>query len=317
MWWQQAVLYRIYPRSFQDSDGDGIGDLRGIVRRMPHLVALGADAIWLSPALDAPAEDVAVLAAAARAHNVRLIQDDEPDLAPNDSLIEMPWNARAVDALIHDTETALASGGWPIWVLGSHEHLRVASRIGREQARIAAMLLLTLRGTPAIYYGDEIGMSQVAIPSGGAHTPMQWDATRNAGFSDAEPWLPLAEDHRSRNVNNQTVDKASMFQLYRRLTALRRRYIALRAGRYRRVPAQGDMLMYLRQAERERFLIALNLSERPCEVAFPGLDIRGIIRVSCFGDRDGQEVKSAVPLRGDEGLVIELAPGSAAPPTES
>src|SRR5438552_3072643 len=74
-------------------------------------------------------------------------------------------NARTIAKLIDDYEERLPAGGWPNWVLGNHDRPRVASRVGREQARIAAMLLLTLRGTPTIYYGDEIGMAQVPIPA--------------------------------------------------------------------------------------------------------------------------------------------------------
>ena len=103
-------------------------------------------------------------------------------------------------------------GAWPNWVLGNHDRPRVASRVGHDQARVAAMLLLTLRGTPTLYYGDEIGMRQVAISPDqvrdpfeknvpdigvgrdGCRTPMQWDATRYAGFSTSAPWLPVADD---------------------------------------------------------------------------------------------------------------------------
>ena len=106
----------------------------------------------------------------------------------------------------------MPAGAWPNWVLGNHDRPRVASRVGQDQARVAAMLLLTLRGTPTLYYGDEIGMHQVAIAPDqvrdpfeknvpgigvgrdGCRTPMQWDATPNAGFSTAQPWLPLADD---------------------------------------------------------------------------------------------------------------------------
>ena len=119
----------------------------------------------------------------------------------NFSLLETPWNARAVAQLIDRYEALLPSGAWPNWVLGNHDRPRIASRIGQAQARVAAMLLLTLRGTPTLYYGDEIGLPQVAIPADrvrdpfeknvpglglgrdGCRTPMQWDAGAFAGFS--------------------------------------------------------------------------------------------------------------------------------------
>src|SRR3954453_3090027 len=121
----------------------------------------------------------------------------------NFHLISTPWNPKAIASLIQTYEAALPRGGWPNWVLGNHDRPRVASRVGSAQARVAAMLLLTLRGTPTIYYGDEIGMPQVPIPPDriqdpleknvpgigvgrdGARTPMQWEAREHAGFSSA------------------------------------------------------------------------------------------------------------------------------------
>ena len=131
------------------------------------------------------------------------------------------------------------------------------------------MLLLTLRGTPTLYYGDEIGMTNVAIPPervrdplernvpgmglgrDPVRTPMQWSAAPNAGFGSPEPWLPLGADWRSVNVAAQREDARSMLALYRSLIALRRREPALALGRYRPLPAEGDVLAYLRTA-RER-----------------------------------------------------------------
>ena len=120
--------------------------------------------------------------------------------------------------MIDRYETALPAGGWPNWVLGNHDRPRIATRVGSAQARVAALLLLTLRGTPTLYYGDEFGMHNVAIPPDRVQdpleknvpgkglgrdpcrTPMQWDDSAHAGFTTGEPWLPLAPDHASHNV---------------------------------------------------------------------------------------------------------------------
>jgi alpha-glucosidase len=120
----------------------------------------------------------------------------------NFALLSAPWNARAIAKLIDDYESALPAAAWPNWVLGDHNRLRIASRVGHPQARVAAMLLLTLRGTPTLYYGDEIGMQQVTISPhqaqdpfennvpgigvgrDGCRTPMQWNAEAQAGFKD-------------------------------------------------------------------------------------------------------------------------------------
>ena len=122
----------------------------------------------------------------------------------NFALLSTLWSARSIEKIIADYEKALPAGAWPNWVLGNHDRPRVASRVGPAQARVAAMLLLTLRGTPTLYYGDEIGMHQVAIAPDqvrdpfeknvpgigvgrdGCRTPMQWDATTHAGFSTVD-----------------------------------------------------------------------------------------------------------------------------------
>jgi alpha-glucosidase len=400
LWWQTATIYQIYPRSFADSNGDGVGDLRGIISRLDHLTELGVDAIWISPIFRSPMADFGydisdytdidplfgtladfdALLAAAHAKGLRLLLDlvpnhtseqhpwfqesrasrtnprrdwyiwrdpgpdggppnnwlsefggsawqldpatgqyyyhaflkEQPDLnwrnpdvaaaihdvmrfwlrrgvdgfrvdviwqlikddrfrnnplneafragdpphkrfiplysadlaevhdvvrglrrvidefperlligeiylpierlvayygsdlggahLPfNFTLLETPWNARAIANIIDRYEAVLPPGGWPNWVLGNHDRPRIASRVGPDRARVAAMLLLTLRGTPTIYYGEEIGMRQLPIPPqqvrdpfernvpglglgrDGARTPMQWDATRQIG----------------------------------------------------------------------------------------------------------------------------------------
>jgi alpha-glucosidase len=136
----------------------------------------------------------------------------------NFHLIGTPWEARAVSALIVAYEAALPRGAWPNWVLGNHDRARIASRVGEAQARVAAMLLLTLRGTPTLYNGDEIGMQDVPIPPelvqdpfeknvpgigvgrDPERTPMQWDASPSAGFSTGTPWLPVADNYAVVNV---------------------------------------------------------------------------------------------------------------------
>jgi alpha-glucosidase len=99
----------------------------------------------------------------------------------NFSLLLVEWHARGIAELIDEYESLLPPGGWPNWVLGNHDRPRIASRIGREQARIAAMLLLTLRGTPTIYYGDEIGMVQVPIPPEQVRDPLEEHPRPRAG----------------------------------------------------------------------------------------------------------------------------------------
>src|SRR5215216_6528740 len=528
-WWHRAVLYQIYPRSFRDSDGDGVGDITGLCQRLDHLVELGVDALWLSPVFPSPMADFGydvadycdidplfgsladfdALLADSHARGLKVILDlvanhtsdqhswfqesrasrtsakrdwyiwrdpapgggppnnwlsefgggaweydaasgqyylhtflaSQPDLnwrspemrnamyevvrfwlkrgvdgfradairhlikdeafrdnPPNPayrdghppdtavlplysadrpeahdviaglrgvidefpdrlligelnlpfdklviyygrdlgglhlpfnfSLLSAPWHARHLAGLIDRYESALPKGGWPNWVLGNHDKPRIASRVGDEQARIAAILLLTLRGTPTIYYGNEIGMQQVAIRPeqvrdpfeknvpgqglgrDGCRTPMQWDGSRYAGFSDVEPWLPLPNRCEADNVATQRQHSTSIYQLHRQLIALRRTRPALSVGTYRPVVASGDLLMFLRQAPGDRLLIALNLGAEPSAVTCSLGSISGSLLLSSHLDRAGEAVRGSFDLRGNEGVVIELSSDS-------
>ena len=149
------------------------------------------------------------------------------------------------------------------------------------------MLLLTLRGTPTVYYGDEIAMKEVAIapahvrdPLGknvpgrglgrdGCRTPMQWDSTTHAGFSSVEPWLPLGGALDQDNVLAQRSDNTSVYRLYRRLIDLRRKRPALSLGRYGSVRADGNLLVFTREHEREQLFVALNFASAPVAASLP------------------------------------------------
>ena len=243
----------------------------------------------------------------------------------NFALLAAPWNARHVAGLVDTYEAALPRDGWPNWVLGNHDRPRIASRVGADQAPVAAMLLLTLRGTPTLYYGDEIGMQQATIPShrirdpfelnvpglgqgrDGCRTPMQWDASEKAGFTRGEPWLPLAPGHELVNVEAQANDRASLLFLHRRLLQLRRNHPALSIGDYRPMAATGDLLLYTREAEDGRFLVALNLGAEPLAVSLRPGEASGQVVISTRGDRTGEGVKDTIALRDNEGLVIALS----------
>ena len=242
----------------------------------------------------------------------------------NFSLLSAPWHAGTIGKLIQEYEAVLPEGGWPNWVLGNHDRPRIAGRVGRQQARIAAMLLLTLRGTPTIYFGDEIGMAQASIPPDrvrdpfqrnlpgievgrdGSRTPMQWDDSRFAGFSEVEPWLPLADDFREYNTLKQRSDPSSIYHLYRRLIALRRSRSALRRGSYCPLHADGDLLLFFREQASERLLVALNFGMGAGVAKFPD-ELAGTLLLSSHLDRQGEEVRGGIKLRPEEGVVIEIA----------
>ncbi len=178
----------------------------------------------------------------------------------NFHLIKSPWDPQVIAALIEQYEGALAGGAerWPNWVLGNHDRSRVASRIGPAQARVAAMLLLTLRGTPTIYQGEEIGMTDVPIPTqacairgrrtcrGSASAAIR-SARRCSGMRARTPASPTASrgcrsraDYRAVNVEAQRADDRSMLSLYRALIALRRREPALSIGVHVKAEAIGE-----------------------------------------------------------------------------
>src|ERR1700726_1158876 len=209
----------------------------------------------------------------------------------NFALLSAPWNARAISKIIADYERALPAAAWPNWVLGNHDRPRVASRVGQAQARVAAMLLLSLRGTPTLYYGDEIGMHQVAIAPDqvrdpfeknvpgigvgrdGCRTPMQWNAMPCAGFSTSPPWLPLADDFLHENVVNLDADSRSILSLYKALIGLRRKLPQLESGDYVPIAAEGELLLYRRRSEGKAVVIALNLSNEPISLVSNSADL--------------------------------------------
>jgi alpha-glucosidase len=134
---------------------------------------------------------------------------------------------------------------------------------------------------------------------------MQWDATPHAGFSTAEPWLPVADGFDHDNVQRERTDPASIYHLYRRLIALRRRSPSLQIGDYVPIVASGDLLVYVRRHASERTLVALNLGRGDAVVTFPGL--RGDIVLTSAADRDRAAAGRDITLRGDEGVVLTLA----------
>jgi alpha-glucosidase len=522
-WWQRGVIYQVYPRSFRDSNGDGVGDLKGILMRLEHLVDLGIDAIWISPIFPSPMRDFGydvsdycaidplfgsladfdALLESAHGRGLKIILDfvpnhtsdqhpwfrasrsskfhpkrdwyvwrdakpdgsppnnwesefggpawtfdevtgqyyyhaylkDQPDLnwrnpeveqamcdvlrfwfdrgvdgfrvdaihhlhedeqdrdnppdpnwrpgmAPskrwlqirtvdqpgvhhsirairrvadaypdrvmigeaylpidqlmayygadltgfhlpfNFHLISTEWKPQAVASLIEAYEAALPVGGWPNWVLGNHDRPRVASRIGRAQARVAAMLLLTLRGTPTIYQGEEIGMVDAAIPPhlvqdplehnvpgfglgrDPVRTPLPWSSEPQGGFTSGRPWLPLNADAEVLNISTQADNPRSMLSLYRALIRLRRGNEVLLIGELRLLAATEDVLVYERRLGTQRVMVALNMTGQPRSVKFRNHPQETLL--STYLDNCCSSRAEEIHLRADEGLLLRM-----------
>jgi alpha-glucosidase len=528
-WWQRAVIYQIYPRSFQDSDGDGIGDLNGIIARADYLAWLGIGAVWISPIFPSPMADFGYdisdycgidpifgtlsdldrMLVALHRRNIRVILDfvpnhtsiehpwfkesrrsradskrdwyiwrdpapdggppnnwlsqaggdawtfdpltgqyyyhafldSQPDLnwrnpdvrramhetlrfwldrgvdgfrvdvlwhlakdpafrddpvnpdyrdsdppfmrvlprysADQDEMIgiakglrrvldeypgdrvfigelsvplerlmayygsgldavHMPfnfsllwaawtrsgWTANRLKNLITRYEGALPPGAWPNWVLGNHDQPRIATRLGAAQARTAMVLLLTLRGTPTLYYADELGHPGVDIPPdkardpfginmpGGTQgrdpvrTPMPWDRSPNGGFTTGEPWLPLAPNFAEISVEAEKADPRSMLSLTLTLLDLRRREDALSIGDFALLPTEGGVLAYRRGSGGRCFTVVLDIESKPATVR---LEAPGRIVAASRPERVGEMVADRVGIEADEAIVIAEA----------
>jgi alpha-glucosidase len=186
-----------------------------------------------------------------------------------------------------------ASGGWPVYVISNHDIVRSYNRYGDGQhndeiAKLLAGMYLTLRGTPIMYYGEELGMENndpkrkedVKDPVGrvgwpvdkgrdGERTPMQWNGSANAGFSQTEPWLPVPASFKTHNVEAELNDPNSILQFYKSVLKLRREDPALRDGSY--IPLNEDqpnVVSYLRRYKDQAVLVVLNMSGTEQKVSF-------------------------------------------------
>jgi alpha-glucosidase len=251
-----------------------LGDIRQVLDEYPERMAVG-EVIDLDMA-------------------VRYVGADKLSLAFNFTLMRQPWRPRAIQKAILDYISRLPSGTWPCYVLGNHDVTRFPTRFGGgpfsdARTKVAAALLLTQRGTPFIYYGEEIGMPNTRIPRveiqdppgrrywpfyagrDGERTPMQWSAELQAGFSTGKPWLRLHPGYRQRHVADQQADPGSVLSFYKRLLRLRKESPALLHGDTQfllRRPTEA--LVYLRRSETQTMLVALNFYAWPVQVKLDG-----------------------------------------------
>jgi alpha-glucosidase len=234
-------------------------------------------------------------------------------------LIFTAWSAQDVSHIVDEYDAAVPDGCWPNWVLGNHDQKRVATRLGAAYAPMAAMLLLTLRGTPTLYYGDELGLENVAIPPDRvqdrwesnepglglgrdpARTPMPWDNSTNAGFTTGTPWLPVNPDYRTRNVSVLAAEPRSILSLYRRLIALRREHAALCVGRFMALPADHDVFAFERSDDSVCLLVLLNFAPEQRQVQLPADADRARGLLSTYMDRESGPAQAELTLRAGRG----------------
>ena len=254
-------------------------------------------------------------------------------------LTEAPWTAAAIRSAVATREAAFGTDRWPTLVLSNHDRPRLASRLadgipGADRdavARAAVVLLLTLRGTPFLYYGEELGMADVDIQADESvdppasrvgpdfawwdrsrcRTPMPWAARPGAGFTSGRPWLRLGPDAQTRNVAVEAADPTSLLSLYRHLLALRAATPALQAGTMRLDPdTAGDLVAYTRATDDQVVLVVLNLGREVGHHQLPGpLGVTGWRTL--LGTAPARTPGSSIPggttldLAPDEGLILE------------
>jgi alpha-glucosidase len=255
---------------------------------------------------------------------------DKAHAAFNFSFTGQPWNAEKMRRAIQEWEELNGPDGWPNYVLNNHDTRRSASRYhfadDDVRAKAAAMLLLTLRGTPFLYYGEEIGMRDVSMkyseimdPPGklywpifpgrdGCRSPMQWDASVQAGFSPARPWLKVHPAFRERNAAEQQADPDSLLNFYQTMVKLRREHASLHRGSYTLISdTPRGVLAYLRQAGNERMLVAINFTRGKKILRIPeGYRLSILLdtkpKSAAMIDEQGN-----LHLHGDQGVILMLS----------
>ncbi len=233
--------------------------------------------------------------------------------------IHQPWSAQSFGEFIERYQhNVLEPDSLPVYCFGNHDQMRMVTRFGERQARMIALLELTLPGLPTIYNGDEIGMEdgkilphQVRDPSateemGGRdpqRTPMQWDATKNAGFTTGEPWLPVAESSTKNNVAQQMDDDESFLSLYQMLLHLRHIDPVLVSGSFDLIDVVNDMLVYQRSGDDRTYLVVLNFANESRSVQVPKGDV---LFLTNRGDVEEYDEHGELTLKAHSAVLIKL-----------
>jgi alpha-glucosidase len=242
----------------------------------------------------------------------------------NFEFLERSWSPSGFLRAIQNWEGVLGSDKWPNYVLNNHDNPRTTSRYHMDetdaQARLAILMLLTLRGTPFLYYGEEIGMrdiklrrSEILDPVGkkywpfhmgrdGCRSPMQWDANAFAGFSTAQPWLKVHEDYIARNVAAQQQDETSLLNFYKTVIDFRKSSKVLRRGNWKPLDdLPSKVLGYSRSIGSESLAILLNFSAEAQPYRLPGDERRIVLST---GSRQAGLLEEQIVLEPNEGVIL-------------
>ncbi|XP_028676855.2 neutral and basic amino acid transport protein rBAT [Erpetoichthys calabaricus] len=242
--------------------------------------------------------------------------------------LENQLYSRNVFELVDLWMANMPQGHWPNWMVGNQNVYRVMSWAGQDYINVINMLLLTLPGTPATYYGEEIGMDNINLNSGNAEdpgklnvnpevarSPMQWSSDDNAGFSKSNrTWVPVHSEYRSVNVQMQKNDSGSTLAVFRALALLREKELPLHRGWMCYVYNDSNVFAYARELDgfKRAYLIILNFGQgtsTDLQSKIPGLPKMMHIRLSTRAENNGQMVKtSAIGTARGEGLVLEYHP---------
>ncbi len=243
----------------------------------------------------------------------------------NFSLVSLPWNARKFKELIDNYQEKLSPSNLPNYTLGNHDIARIATRFGQNQALLAAFLQFTLPGMPFVYYGDELGMTNGIIAPHlirdvlshllkGLHpgrdlerTPMQWDDSLHAGFSEATPWLPVTDNYKTINVKHEKKDPDSAWALYRSLIRLRNNSETLRLGEYTpRASSSPNIFSFERSYKNERYLIIANFGDTIEREMIPRNSKDPHILFTTHAHRTVHMSAHTIELMPFEGYVVKL-----------
>jgi alpha-glucosidase len=244
---------------------------------------------------------------------VRYVGDDRLPMAFYFGLLYAPWGAGTWREVLRTAYAAFdGANAWPVWALGNHDTPRQVTRYGSvARARAAAVVLLTLRGTPFLYAGDELGLADAEVeedrvvdPGGrdGCRAPIPWDGTPTHGWPVADPWLPWPPEADDRNLALQERDPDSTLHLYRRLIAERRASPALALGELELLDTGDDVLAYRRWLDGDERRIYVNFADEPRDVTARGSVLGGMVVVGT--DRSAEGAPFSGRLGPAEAVVV-------------